>query len=636
MQLARDDQPVTMSPQLSEGQAFTFDTTDPILFEIMSARIYTKPFEAVAREISCNAYDQHLKDGVTRPFLVVSPSYSEPMATFRDYGKGLTHEDLIRLSTGFGASDNRKHADTNGGFGLGMKSPFAIADTYTITRRYGDEVQIYTMTKDNHVPKVSFLPATPRASDDPTGLEFRIPVASDKFLNMRGALQTALQWFPQDSFTTVGFTVSRPTMSLETPSWAARAQERSHKYNYSEPSVVLMGTVAYRIDFDALDVEKIDNIVLKVPVGSVQPQSSREGLYYSDNTKVTLLAAIAQYQLELKDTIKAALQSAPTVWAKAILLKNLKQDFAYAFPKEEDKPWPKMFLPSARTYYVKDGRKNPRVEVSHSEIFASEECLFIVDDVKDDRIKQRILYNEGDFPRKIGIYYCQAPLDGVPPDQVRYASMYEAPARKAIQKSAEAVLYDVQSREWKRRLGHPSSYATNIWFPMLNSVCEVENWKSFCNQFWINEHNCLGLTGRAQREWLADDDYEWARYDEFIKDKMDECLADPTFLEELAWYRVFCAGDEHENMRQVVNKNRTTFTGFSTLMDQYLLAITKRTPTERTRGFEDALRLFPNPKLKLPKITDFKALSDRVAKRYPLLRETSHCNVNFSVIKDHM
>ena len=98
MKLDRAYSEVTRSNVKSES---TFNIqTSAHAFEILSSGLYTDAITAIVRELSCNAYDSHVAAGnQSKPFDIHIPSRMEPCFSIRDYGTGLSHEDIIGVYT---------------------------------------------------------------------------------------------------------------------------------------------------------------------------------------------------------------------------------------------------------------------------------------------------------------------------------------------------------------------------------------------------------------------------------------------------------------------------------------------------------------------------------------------------------
>lgn len=75
------------------------------MFSILSSKLYTDKIMAPIRELLCNAYDAHIAAGIPeRPLEVHLPSANSLTFKIRDFGPGLSAEDMLELYTTYGAS----------------------------------------------------------------------------------------------------------------------------------------------------------------------------------------------------------------------------------------------------------------------------------------------------------------------------------------------------------------------------------------------------------------------------------------------------------------------------------------------------------------------------------------------------
>lgn len=87
------------------------------MFSMLSKNVYNDVILAPMREWSTNAIDACLVAGTTPEFDVHLPTLSKPQFSVRDYGTGLTGEDICTLFATFGASTKRMSNKLNGTFG---------------------------------------------------------------------------------------------------------------------------------------------------------------------------------------------------------------------------------------------------------------------------------------------------------------------------------------------------------------------------------------------------------------------------------------------------------------------------------------------------------------------------------------
>ena len=103
-------------------------------FSILSSGLYANKVRAVIRELSCNAVDSHVAAGrADTPFDVHLPNALEPHFSIRDYGTGLSHDQVTQIYTTYFESTKTNSNAFIGALGLGSKSPFSYTDNFTVT-----------------------------------------------------------------------------------------------------------------------------------------------------------------------------------------------------------------------------------------------------------------------------------------------------------------------------------------------------------------------------------------------------------------------------------------------------------------------------------------------------------------------
>ena len=103
-------------------------------FQILSSGLYSNKIKAIIRELSTNALDSHRAAGtVDTPFEVHLPTILEPYFSVRDYGTGLTDQEIESIYTTYFESTKTNSNEYIGALGLGSKSPFSYTDNFTVT-----------------------------------------------------------------------------------------------------------------------------------------------------------------------------------------------------------------------------------------------------------------------------------------------------------------------------------------------------------------------------------------------------------------------------------------------------------------------------------------------------------------------
>lgn len=145
-------------------------------FHALTTSLYKDRLRAPVREILSNAIDIQRRTGNETPIEIKLPTPLDAQFRIRDFGSGLSKEDMARLYSSLFSSD--KHLTrTNevGGFGVGAKSPFAYTDAFTVESFHNGTRTIYSAFMDgNRAPQLLAL-----FSDDtlePNGLAVSYPV----------------------------------------------------------------------------------------------------------------------------------------------------------------------------------------------------------------------------------------------------------------------------------------------------------------------------------------------------------------------------------------------------------------------------------------------------------------------------
>lgn len=145
-------------------QAFSI-TNSAAMANLLSTSLYSNPLRAAMRELICNAWDSHVASGRTDTPIDISVHYLTGV-TVADHGSGIAHDMVHDIYCTYGSSTKTSDANQTGGFGLGSKSPFAIADTFTVTSHYDGKKSLYLMEKASE--QAMGMPAATRLSSTPT------------------------------------------------------------------------------------------------------------------------------------------------------------------------------------------------------------------------------------------------------------------------------------------------------------------------------------------------------------------------------------------------------------------------------------------------------------------------------------
>lgn len=169
----------------------------PHLMEMLRNQ-YNDPVWAVLREFISNALDIHRSKDVNirTPIDIRLPDMFKDNLIVRDYGPGLSNEDFEELMLGYGETGKEKYVDEKqiGGFGVGGKSFFAIADTaiFNIVHK-GLKSQWLCQPNDTEDDTTKLI-YSDKPVDEPDGMEVRIPVDTNVYPNMETKLMDIIRY----------------------------------------------------------------------------------------------------------------------------------------------------------------------------------------------------------------------------------------------------------------------------------------------------------------------------------------------------------------------------------------------------------------------------------------------------------
>ena len=104
---------------------------DAHIFKVLRSKIYSDKILAVIREYSCNAVDAHVEaETPDKPIKITLPNAMNPHFIVRDFGKGMTDEDIFDIYATYGESTKRNTNSQIGQLGLGCKSGFAYSNSF--------------------------------------------------------------------------------------------------------------------------------------------------------------------------------------------------------------------------------------------------------------------------------------------------------------------------------------------------------------------------------------------------------------------------------------------------------------------------------------------------------------------------
>lgn len=218
-------------------------------FQILSG-FYSEPILAIPRELGANAWDSHVKAKNTgQPFEVHAPNELEPWFSIRDFGVGLSPEQIENIYTTYFESTKTGDNDSDGCMGLGSKTPFNYTQNFTVVSWWGGKRNVYScFIDDKGSPNI--LQMNSEYSSEPNGLQVKFSVKHGDINSFVEKITKAYESFrhrPKIVGATITFT--EPKYVMTGHRWSIRELP---KYGIGGGCRALMGNYSYPINIGAL------------------------------------------------------------------------------------------------------------------------------------------------------------------------------------------------------------------------------------------------------------------------------------------------------------------------------------------------------------------------------------------------
>jgi hypothetical protein len=215
------------------------------IFDILRNKLYSDKALAVVREYTTNAADANTEAGHTnKPIVITAPSQMSPHFKVRDFGNGLSEEDVRSVYCMYGRSTKRNSNAFTGQLGLGSKSGFAYGDSFTITSFFNGLKSVYTAyideTKLGAVAKIS----ESKTNEEP-GVEITIPVKSADISVFQRKIEEVCKFFKVTPVIHGNVIISPIEKQFSGSNWSIQSSRNSYG---PKQATAVMGNIGYPID----------------------------------------------------------------------------------------------------------------------------------------------------------------------------------------------------------------------------------------------------------------------------------------------------------------------------------------------------------------------------------------------------
>lgn len=256
--------------------------------------LYSDPVTAVVREVTTNACDSHRAAGTD---VAVEVEIDEAAAAFivKDFGVGLSRDDIMRVLSLYGASTKTDSDIETGQLGLGAKAPLSYANSFLMTGvKDGWRTTVDITKNDVGTGTINILDhAETEASN---GVVVRVPIANGDVPAFYKALRKLLRFRRETDVPIITpDSTSRdriPTIQEQfgDGEWAWDDIIWAPTPHFNDASgldqcYIVMGGVPYPVRSDMQNEgDRSGHWVAWVPMGTVDFTPSREELHYTPQT----------------------------------------------------------------------------------------------------------------------------------------------------------------------------------------------------------------------------------------------------------------------------------------------------------------------------------------------------------------
>ena len=320
----------------------TIDAEDMRYVASLLRNNYSNPTLAVVREISANALDANMEANASRKVEVTIPSTLNPHFVVRDFGGGLSEEDIFGLYSKYGKSTKRNSNNYIGAFGIGKFAPLSYGSSFSVVSYHGGKKSTYNVfvNDDDDTKIVKF---SEESSSEPTGLCVEVAVSDDDVDTFREVCKNFFRFFSDEDmpkFIGVGedekfFDDYEVVMEAHDGSWFILDDKADYWSRSHHQSHAIMGRVHYPLDASAINFDSIavdgdeesernarnlrelasqDNLYIRFDIGQLKLHHSRESLEYNKNTQLEILNTLQKVREDVETIAKEKLGDAEDLW----------------------------------------------------------------------------------------------------------------------------------------------------------------------------------------------------------------------------------------------------------------------------------------------------------------------------------
>jgi len=284
-----------------------------LIIEILRSKMYSDPIATICQEIASNARDANREVGKKHKPIKISivDSLFRPTEIdliIEDEGPGISPERMTEIFVYYGASTKRDTNTQTGGYGLGCKTPFAYADTFSVvTKCEGKKYSYQAVIENNRSGKVFLTHTEP--TTECNGTAIIIPIKDrDRHRFSEECYRATFFWKDKPIYMGLDEHADENCFFPKIIREDDRAILVGNSALYSRDGYyALVDSIPYYLDSNLLVFTHPSrcSVFFKFKTGVLSIAASRESLHYDDKTKKALKEV---YDAFVKDELAMLVQ----------------------------------------------------------------------------------------------------------------------------------------------------------------------------------------------------------------------------------------------------------------------------------------------------------------------------------------
>ena len=303
---------------------------------ILRSKIYSNKWLAVLREYLTNAVDAHVEAGLHNQSVELTlPTLSSPTLIIRDYGKGLSEEDVREMYIMYGSSTKRQSNDYTGCLGIGCKAAFAYTDTFTVTSyQNGNRSTYNAVINDGSEGSIYCIDSSD--TDMADGIEIKVPVRTEDIENFKNEAFEILPYFDTPP-RLLNEDMEYPTLDIidAGTNWRLK-RDSGHSYSRNHgKATAVMGNIPYKLEVGKMgntehsEIIQCRNIIINFPLGSLDIAANRESLEYTPRTISNINIEAERVVKDLATKLQVKISNCKNLWDASLKAHEVTKNLPY-------------------------------------------------------------------------------------------------------------------------------------------------------------------------------------------------------------------------------------------------------------------------------------------------------------------